>query len=66
MNASAHPATTARRWRPWTAVSVLIGDWRRRVRDRESLAQLTLRERLDMGLTRAAVEDEIRKPIWRA
>ncbi len=66
MNARVYPAAAAGRSRLWTAVSGLIGQWRRRVRDREALAQLTLRERLDLGLTRAGIDKEIRKPFWSA
>ncbi len=66
MNARLYLAAAAGRSRLWTAVSGLIGEWRRRVRDREALAQLTLRERLDMGLPRARIDEEIRKPFWSA
>ncbi|HUL06639.1 MAG TPA: DUF1127 domain-containing protein [Candidatus Acidoferrum sp.] len=39
--------------------------WCRRGRDRRDLASLNDRMLLDMGVTRADVEREYRKPFWR-
>lgn len=50
----------------WSAVGRAFDAWTRRARDRRALAQLTARERLDLGLSRCVVDEEIRKPIWRA
>jgi uncharacterized protein YjiS (DUF1127 family) len=50
----------------WLALAELVAAWMQRARERHALAQLTARERRDMGLSRAAVEEEIRKPFWRA
>jgi uncharacterized protein YjiS (DUF1127 family) len=44
----------------------LLRLWRRRIRDREALARLDERELRDIGMTRAALYDELRKPFWRA
>lgn len=50
----------------WLALADVVALWLQRARDRHALAQLTARERKDMGLPRAAVELEMRKPFWRA
>ncbi len=50
----------------WSAVGRALDAWMRRARDRDALAQLTARERRDLGLSRCAVEVEIRKAFWSA
>ena len=40
--------------------------WRRRMRDRANLTRLDDRDRRDLGLSRAAAQDEVNKPFWRA
>lgn len=62
MNAQAELAAPS----VWLTLGRALGAWSRRLRDRHALAQLTARERRDMGLPRDAVEQEIRKPFWRA
>jgi uncharacterized protein YjiS (DUF1127 family) len=52
--------------RLWAALGRAFAAWMRRVRDRQALAQLTARERRDMGLARCAVDAELRRPFWRA
>ncbi len=40
--------------------------WRRRATERHALAQLDDRMLRDLGLSRAEVAGELRKPFWRA
>ncbi len=40
--------------------------WRRRARGRAALAQMSDRDLLDIGITRADVARESAKPFWRA
>jgi uncharacterized protein YjiS (DUF1127 family) len=40
--------------------------WLRRMRDREALSRFDERELRDIGMTPAALYDELRKPFWRA
>ena len=42
----------------WTA-------WRQRVRERADLALMDDRDLRELGLTRAALEYELRRPFWR-
>jgi uncharacterized protein YjiS (DUF1127 family) len=49
--------------RPNPAVAILL--WMERVRERRALAELDDRLLRDIGLTRADVWQEIRKPFWR-
>jgi uncharacterized protein YjiS (DUF1127 family) len=46
--------------------SALLGQWRRRLRDRNALAAMCARSLRDIGLTRHDAELEARKPFWRA
>ena len=39
--------------------------WRRRMRDREALLQLTFRDMRDIGATPADVAWEVSQPFWR-
>jgi uncharacterized protein YjiS (DUF1127 family) len=39
--------------------------WRRRVRDRQALRQLTYRDMRDIGATPADIEWEMSQPFWR-
>lgn len=43
-----------------------LREWRRRSRDRATLATLDERMLRDIGVTRGEVLDEINKPFWRA
>ncbi len=43
-----------------------IGEWRRRLRDRRTLAAMSDRSLRDIGLTRYDADWEVRKPFWRA
>ncbi len=49
-----------------TRLAAILKVWRRRVRERGQLARLDERELHDIGLSRAAIHDEINKPFWRA
>lgn len=42
-----------------------LRQWRRRIAEREQLAHLDERSLHDLGLSRAAVYAELRKPFWR-
>lgn len=53
-------------WDWLAAVSERFAIWRRRVRERETLAHLTGRDLADIGITRVEAEVEIAKPFWRA
>jgi uncharacterized protein YjiS (DUF1127 family) len=44
----------------------LVAQWLQRARDRHELANLSVRQRCDMGLTLDSIESEVRKPFWRA
>lgn len=53
---------------PGTILSRLadvVALWRRRSRERQQLAQMSARERADLGVTVAEVEVEVAKPFWR-
>jgi len=43
-----------------------VASWQKRRRDRRLLAQLSARQRCDIGLPRDALDDEFSKPFWRA
>lgn len=38
--------------------------WQQRSRDRHLMAQMTERQRRDIGLSPATLDDEISKPFW--
>ena len=40
--------------------------WQQRSRDRHLLAQMNERQRRDIGLSPATLDDEISEPFWRA
>jgi uncharacterized protein YjiS (DUF1127 family) len=42
-----------------------LGEWNRRMRDREALAALDERMLKDIGATRAEVQFIVNKPFWR-
>ncbi len=42
-----------------------LGRWRKRIEEREQLARLDERSLRDIGLSRSAIEAELRKPFWR-
>lgn len=50
----------------WTQLAELISAWRRRVRERRALAELSPRELADFGATTADVYREINSPFWRS
>lgn len=51
--------------RDWAAVALAATyDWQRRARERMQLAALDDRALKDIGLSRADIEPEIRKPFW--
>jgi uncharacterized protein YjiS (DUF1127 family) len=60
--------------RPWSGgrkgplarLAATLRLWRRRVRERQALAQLTQRELADFGATTADVYRELATPFWRA
>jgi uncharacterized protein YjiS (DUF1127 family) len=52
--------------RRWQALDRVLTVWRRRCRERRELAEMTLYELRDAGLSTAQVWQEIRKPFWRA
>jgi uncharacterized protein YjiS (DUF1127 family) len=47
-------------------ISLEVGEWRRRLRDRRALAAMSDRSLRDIGLTRYDADWEARKPFWRA
>ena len=44
----------------------MIGIWRRRSRDRQMLAAMSIRELQDIGITPWEARREENKPFWRA
>jgi uncharacterized protein YjiS (DUF1127 family) len=56
-------ARTSRR--PTARALAVLGEWRRRIRDRAELAALDDRMLSDIGITRADAEFLSRKPFWR-
>jgi uncharacterized protein YjiS (DUF1127 family) len=42
-----------------------FGLWRRRIRDRQALQQLTYHDMRDIGATPAEIEWEMSQPFWR-
>jgi uncharacterized protein YjiS (DUF1127 family) len=77
MSGYAHPSLTNSRLpragalaRPGAALlarlSNTVGEWRRRLRDREALENLTDRELADFGASRADVYREVSAPFWRS
>ena len=53
--------------RPWVrGLAATLRLWRRRVRERQMLANLTDRELADFGATTADVYRELATPFWRA
>lgn len=43
----------------------ILALWRRRSRERQLLAQMSARERADLGVAATEVEVEVAKPFWR-
>ena len=70
MTVIAHPALTrfhAHRGRRWVRrLLETLRVWRRRVRERQALANLSERELADFGATTADVYRELSTPFWRA
>jgi uncharacterized protein YjiS (DUF1127 family) len=54
------------RQRPLARFAATLGLWRRRIRERRALADLTQRELADFGATSADVYRELAAPFWRA
>ena len=58
-------------WHGWhgrsstRAIRSVLGQWRRRSRERRLLAQFGERERHDLALTPSDIRREIAKPFWR-
>jgi uncharacterized protein YjiS (DUF1127 family) len=52
--------------REHTGLLALIGEWRRRLRERNELAQMCERSLRDIGLSRYDAFAEAKKPFWRA
>lgn len=50
----------------WAQLSETFHIWRRRLHDRRQLAELSERERHDVGLSWSDVVHEAEKPFWRA
>ena len=68
-----HDAADAQRRQALEALSdaahwvfATLGEWRRRLRERDQLAQLDHRMLRDIGLTRADAHLLVSKPFWRA
>jgi uncharacterized protein YjiS (DUF1127 family) len=60
-----HPAAGGRPHSlAWFAATLRL--WRRRIRERRALANLTQRELADFGATTADVYRELATPFWRA
>jgi len=55
-------ATTLRR--APLALIARLGSWQRQAEERTHLMKLSDHQLQDMGLSRAAVEDMARKPLW--
>jgi uncharacterized protein YjiS (DUF1127 family) len=70
MAAITHPSLTNSRplaARPWfRGLAATLRLWRRRIREREALANLTDRELADFGATTADVYRELATPFWHA
>jgi uncharacterized protein YjiS (DUF1127 family) len=49
----------------WRGALATLRLWRRRVRERGELANMSPREWRDIGVTRADVMREVEKPFWR-
>ena len=43
-----------------------VAVWRRRIREREQLARFSERDLHDIGMSRATLYSELRKPFWQA
>ena len=54
------------RSRPLARLATTLRLWRRRVRERQALANLSQRELADFGATTADVYREVATPFWRA
>jgi uncharacterized protein YjiS (DUF1127 family) len=61
-----HQVTNSQVWSVLPKASALLRRWRRRIEERDQLAKLGERDLHDLGLSRAAVYAELRKPFWRA
>lgn len=49
-----------------TGLVLQLLDWQRRARERQELAELSDAALRDVGLSRADIFAEVRKPFWRA
>lgn len=59
------PLTNSQLWSILPRLNAVLRQWQRRSRERDQLARLGERELHDLGLSRAAVYAELRKPFWR-
>jgi uncharacterized protein YjiS (DUF1127 family) len=50
----------------WQAIAETFGTWRARMRERNQLVLLSVRDIRDLGLTEQQVAYEANKPFWRA
>jgi uncharacterized protein YjiS (DUF1127 family) len=50
----------------WNKVKACFAEWRHRARSRRELANLSVTELLDIGLTRTDACHETSKPFWMA
>jgi uncharacterized protein YjiS (DUF1127 family) len=46
-------------------VQAMVSLWRARVRDRRALAQMSERQRADIGVCWSQIADEASRPFWR-
>jgi len=49
----------------WPSVKLMLAEWRRRLRSRQTLARLSAYELRDIGITVHDQERECAKPFWR-
>lgn len=63
--AACHQMTTSLPATLFTRIAERFGVWRRRRQERAELARLEDRDLRDLGLSRAVLEFELRKPFWR-
>jgi uncharacterized protein YjiS (DUF1127 family) len=57
--------TTSHGWAPFSRITETFALWRQRDRERVELAQMMDTDLRELGLTRATLEYELRKPFWR-
>jgi uncharacterized protein YjiS (DUF1127 family) len=60
-----NPLTNYQLWPVLPRFAARLRLWRRRIQEREQLARFGERDLRDLGLSRATVYAELRKPFWR-